>query len=106
MPSRASVTPPPCPTQNTPPERRARAMLIEFHRTILADRLRNEAFHEALRRVIVPGQTTVADVGSGTGLLGFMAARLGAKRVYLYEHGDVLALSKTLARRNHIRRCV
>ena len=81
-------------------------MLIEFHRTILADRLRNEAFHEALRRVIVPGQTTVADVGSGTGLLGFMAARLGAKRVYLYEHGDVLALSKTLARRNHIRRCV
>jgi hypothetical protein len=81
-------------------------MLIEFHRTILADRLRNEAFYEALRRVIVPGQTTVADVGSGTGVLGFMAARLGAKCVYLYEHGDVLTLSKTLARRNHIRRCV
>jgi protein arginine N-methyltransferase 1 len=81
-------------------------MLIEFHRTILADRLRNDAFYEALRRVIVPGTTTVADVGSGTGVLGFMAAQLGAKRVYLYEHGDVLALAKTLARRNHIRRCV
>jgi protein arginine N-methyltransferase 1 len=81
-------------------------MLIEFHRTILADRLRNEAFYEALRRVIVPGKTTVADVGSGTGLLGFMAARLGAKRVYLYQHGDVLARSKTLARRNHLPRCV
>jgi protein arginine N-methyltransferase 1 len=81
-------------------------MLIEFHRTIVADRARNAAFHEALRRVIVPGQTIVADVGSGTGLLGFMAARLGAKRVYLYEHGDALALSRKLARHNAIRRCV
>ena len=81
-------------------------MLIEFHRTIVADGLRNEAFHEALKRVIVPGRTTVADVGSGTGLLGFMAARLGAKRVFLYEHGDVMKLAKALARRNHIRRCV
>lgn len=81
-------------------------MLIEFHRTMLADRLRNAAFYEALRRVIVPGRTTVADVGSGTGLLGFMAAELGARRVFLYEHGDVLALSKKLARRNHVRRCV
>jgi protein arginine N-methyltransferase 1 len=81
-------------------------MLIEFHRTIVGDRLRNEAFYEALRRVIVPGRTTVADVGSGTGLLGFMAARLGAKRVFLYEHGDVMKLAKTLARRNRIRRCV
>ena len=81
-------------------------MLIEFHRTMLADRLRNAAFHEALRRIIVPGRTTVADVGSGTGLLGFMAAALGAKRVFLYEHGDVLALSKKLARRNRVRRCV
>jgi protein arginine N-methyltransferase 1 len=81
-------------------------MLIEFHRTIVADGLRNEAFHEALKRVIVPGRTTVADVGSGTGLLGFMAARLGAKRVFLYEHGDVMKLAKALARRNGIRRCV
>src|SRR5262245_18451231 len=81
-------------------------MLIGFHRTRLADQQRNAAFQEALRQVIVPGRTTVADVGSGTGVLGFMAARLGAMCVYLYEHGDVLALAKTLARRNRIRRCV
>ena len=51
-------------------------MLIEFHRTMLADAVRNAAFHEALRRVIVPGRTTVADIGCGTGLLAFMASRL------------------------------
>jgi hypothetical protein len=81
-------------------------VLIEFHRTIVADSLRNAAFHEALRRLIVPGKTTVADVGAGTGLLAFMAVRLGARRVYLYEHGDALALARKIARRNGIRRCV
>ena len=61
------------------------AMRIEYHRTLLADRVRNAAFHEALRRVIVKGKTTVADIGAGTGFLGFLAAKLGAKRVDFYE---------------------
>jgi hypothetical protein len=29
-------------------------MRIEYHRTLLSDRVRNDAFHEALKRVIVP----------------------------------------------------
>ena len=32
-------------------------MRIEYHRTLLADRVRNNAFYAALRSVIVPGQT-------------------------------------------------
>ena len=56
-------------------------MRIEYHRTLLADRVRNAAFHAALQRVIVAGKTTVADIGAGTGFLGFMAAKLGAARV-------------------------
>lgn len=80
-------------------------MQIEFHRNMLADGVRNAAFYEALRRVIVPGRSTVADIGSGTGLLGFMASRLGAKEVFLYEQGEVIALSERLAKANQIRRC-
>ena len=53
-------------------------MRIEYHRTLLADRVSNNAFYAALRSVIVPGQTTVADIGAGTGFLGFLAAKLGA----------------------------
>ena len=58
-------------------------MLIEFHRKMLADKVRSAAFEAALRRVITAGETTVADIGAGTGVLGFMAQRLGAREVHL-----------------------
>lgn len=80
-------------------------MFIEFHRNLIADRRRNQAFYEALRRVIQPGVTTVADLGSGTGLLGFQAARLGAKDVYFYEYSPAIKLSQKLARANGLHRC-
>jgi protein arginine N-methyltransferase 1 len=80
-------------------------MRIEYHRTLLADRIRNAAFYEALRRVIVKGRTTVADIGAGTGLLGFMAARLGAREVILYEAADVAKVARAVARQNRIRNC-
>lgn len=79
-------------------------MFIEYHRTMLGDRLRNEAFYRALKKVVKKGKTTVADIGSGTGLIGFMASKLGAKEVHLYEQGPVLALSQHLAKTNKIKR--
>lgn len=77
-------------------------MLIEFHRRMLADAVRSAAFEAALRRVIVPGQSSVADIGAGTGVLGFMARRLGAREVHLIEHGAVIALAQRLAEANAI----
>lgn len=81
-------------------------MLIEFHRAMLADAVRNAAFHEALRRVVVPGETVVADIGCGTGLLAFIASRLGARQVHCYEQGEVIHLAERLARANGIRNLV
>lgn len=80
------------------------AMFIEFHRNLIADRARNAAFYRALQQVIVPGVTTVADLGSGTGLLGFYALKLGAKDVYFYEYSPALKLSQKIARHNGLRR--
>jgi protein arginine N-methyltransferase 1 len=80
-------------------------MRIEFHRTLLADRVRNAAFHAALSRVIVKGETTVADIGAGTGFLGFLAARLGARRVDLYEAADIAGVARKLLRHNHLANC-
>jgi protein arginine N-methyltransferase 1 len=80
-------------------------MRIEYHRTMLADRVRNAAFNAALARVIVEGRTTVADIGAGTGFLGFLAARLGAKRVDLYEQAEVAAIARKLKRLNRLGNC-
>ena len=80
-------------------------MRIEYHRTLLADRVRNAAFHAALARVIVRGKTTVADIGAGTGFLGFLAAKLGAKRVDLYEAAPVADVARKLLRHNRLANC-
>jgi SAM-dependent methyltransferase len=77
-------------------------MSIEFHRRMLADRVRHEAFYAALQQVIRPGESTVADIGAGTGILAFLARELGAREVWLYEPGAALELAEVVAQRNGI----
>jgi protein arginine N-methyltransferase 1 len=80
-------------------------MRIEYHRTLIADTIRNEAFLAALKAVIVPGKTVVADIGAGTGLIGLMAAKLGAREVYLYEKAEVAGVAAGIIRRNRAKNC-
>lgn len=75
---------------------------IELHRKLLGDSVRNQAFHAALKKVITPGQTTVGDLGAGTGFLSFLARQLGAKHCTLIEYSDALTLARTLAKANRI----
>lgn len=77
-------------------------MSIEFHRRMLGDQVRIAAFRSALAKVIRPGQTTVADLGAGTGILAFLARELGAREVWLYDPGPVLGLAEHVAERNGI----
>ena len=80
-------------------------MRIEYHRTLIADRVRNEAFRKALASVIVKGKSIVADIGAGTGLLGLMAANLGAKEVFLYEKAEVAGVAAEIIKKNRARNC-
>ncbi len=81
-------------------------MRIEYHRTLIADQVRNEALFKALERVIRKGETTVADIGAGTGLLGLMASRLGAREVHLYEANEGMAqVAADVLRINRARNC-
>ena len=77
-------------------------MSIEFHRRMLADRVRHEAFRAALKQAIRPGSSTVADIGAGTGVLAFFARELGAREVWLYDPGAALQLAEVVAARNGI----
>src|SRR5215471_14989066 len=79
-------------------------MSIEFHRRMLGDQVRIAAFRNALDKVIRPGQSTVADLGAGTGILAFLARELGAREVWLYDPGAVLGLAEHVAGRNGIDR--
>lgn len=81
-------------------------MRIEYHRTLIADKARNEALFAALERVIVKGKTVVADIGAGSGLLGLMASKLGAKEVHLYEASEgVAAVAAGVLKQNRARNC-
>lgn len=62
-----------------------------WHFHIVRDSDRNEAFESALRRVIFSG-CKVLEIGTGTGLLAMMAARLGAGEVITCEADPAIAL--------------
>jgi protein arginine N-methyltransferase 1 len=80
-------------------------MRIEYHRTLIADRVRNYALYAALKAHIRPGETTVADIGAGTGLIGLLASRLGAREVFLYERDTVAGVAEAVLKRNRARNC-
>ncbi len=60
---------------------------------------RNTAYERALAQVIGP-QSVVLDLGAGLGVHGLLAARLGARRVYLVEPEDIGLLGPHVAKAN------
>lgn len=62
----------------------------DYHGSMLQDLPRNEAFANAIARVVKPG-ATVLDIGTGAGLLAMMAARAGATCVVACETHPALA---------------
>ena len=73
--------------------------VIDEHRLYLRDRHRVSAYERALREVVKPGDVVV-DLASGTGILGMLACRVGASRVYAIEQDSIAGLARQIARRN------
>ncbi|MEZ4953671.1 MAG: tetratricopeptide repeat protein [Saprospiraceae bacterium] len=61
-----------------------------WHFVMLADDLRNDAYQQAIERVVTK-DSTVLDIGTGSGLLSLMAARAGAKKIVACEMHNRLA---------------
>jgi len=55
-----------------------------WHVPMMNDRLRNDAYFQALRNAVTP-DTRVLEIGTGSGLLAMMAARHGARQVTTCE---------------------
>ena len=78
-------------------------MRIEYHRSLIADTGRLAAFERALAKVIRKGETVVADIGTGSGVLAMIAAKLGARKVLAYEFAEIGALAERLVKLNKLR---
>ena len=73
--------------------------VIDEHRRYLRDRARVDAFDRAIREVVQPGNVVV-DLASGTGILGLLACRAGARRVYAVESTPIARLAREIAAAN------
>lgn len=71
----------------------------EVHRMMLADKTRTEGYGRAIEQLVKPGMT-VLDVGAGTGILSFFAARAGASKVYAVDRSDILSVTEELVEVN------
>ncbi|WP_446010681.1 50S ribosomal protein L11 methyltransferase [Candidatus Electrothrix sp.] len=68
---------------------------------MLADSMKMDAYVSALRRVVKPGMT-VLDAGTGLGVMGTIAAQLGAKKVWAVDNHPVIYQAQQLARENGV----
>jgi protein arginine N-methyltransferase 1 len=72
---------------------------LRSYGNMIADEGRTGAYVEALRRAVKPG-SVVVDIGTGPGILAFMACRFGARRVYAIETSDAIEVARDIAAAN------
>ncbi len=71
--------------------------MIDYHRELIADEKRTNAFREAIARVVRPGDIVV-DLGCGSGILSFFACQAGASRVYAIDQTHAADVASLLTR--------
>ncbi len=75
--------------------------LMAFHRSLVTDNPPTESYRRAIHETVEPGDVVV-DLGSGTGILAFLACEAGAARVYAVEASSAIEFAKLLARHNRL----
>jgi len=74
---------------------------VDEHRLYLSDAVRVAAYESALAAIVKPDDVVV-DLGSGTGILGLLACRAGAARVYAIESGGMVQPARAIVHANDL----
>ena len=72
------------------------APLLKYHREMVTDPVRMQAWRCAIQRTVQPGDVVV-DVGAGTGVLSFLACAAGARSVYAIEEASIIEVAREVA---------
>lgn len=72
------------------------SLKFDEHRQYLEDTHRIAAFRRAIEAAVRPGDVVV-DLGCGTGILGLMACRAGASRVYAIDDAGMIDIARRVA---------
>ena len=67
--------------------------------SMIADRVRVEAYTDALRKIVRKG-SIVADIGTGPGVFAVLACQLGAERVFAIEPAEIIQVAREVAAAN------
>lgn len=80
---------------------------LEVHRLMLNDRLRMDAYRQAIvkNRNLFQGKI-VMDVGCGTGILSLFAAEAGAKKVYSVEASRISLIARDIVKQNNFQNVI
>jgi tetratricopeptide (TPR) repeat protein len=72
-----------------------------WHVPMMNEQERNKAYYDALASVVTP-EKVVFEIGTGSGLIAMMAAKLGAKKIFTCEAIDLIADTATrIIKRNN-----
>ncbi len=75
------------------------SLILDEHREYLSDSHRLAAFERAIAATVRSGDVVI-DLGAGTGILGLLACRAGAARVYVIDQGGIIELARNFYRVN------
>jgi protein arginine N-methyltransferase 1 len=75
------------------------SLVVDEHRQFLSDRTRLGVFERAIAATVRSGDVVI-DLGAGTAILGLLACRAGAARVYAIEHGGMIEIARAFAQAN------
>lgn len=78
---------------------------LEYHRRLLNDANRMDAYERAIRALVRPGDV-VLDLGCGIGILAMLAARRGAVKVHAVESTPIAHVAKSIVKANHLEKVV